>query len=228
MSIINEVQTAATPAPTAVSTARVAAKPSLAFVDRSSDAHLATVVGRIIAGMTANAAYPAPVPTLATLAAANTAFVAAVNANDRGKLAIAARNKARAQLAPVLRDLALYVQQQSQGDLVTLLSSGYPAQRPRAAKVQVVPEAPVSIRVQAGPLSGQLNGLCDRVAGALLYQWRYATTQAPTVYTVTDIASKTRITLGNLAPGTQYQVQARACGRRGSSDWSNAVAVYAV
>jgi hypothetical protein len=48
------------------------------------------------------------------------------------------------------------------------------------------------------------------------------------VYTQTDTASKARVTFANLVPGTQYLVQVRACGKRGSSDWSNAVTVYAV
>jgi hypothetical protein len=30
----------------------------------------------------------------------------------------------------------------------------------------------------------------------------------------------------SLIPGTQYLIQVRACGNRGSSDWSNAVTKY--
>jgi nucleoid-associated protein YgaU len=225
MSNINEV---ASPSPLAAAIGRALAKPSITFVERSSDDNLATISGRILAGMTANTAYPAPVPTLVTLTTARAAFVAAVNANDRGRIAIAGRDKARSQLGQVLRDLALYVQQQSNGDLVTVLSSGYPAQRTRGAAVQTAPGAPTGIRLQQGRLSGQIAGLCDRVAGAMLYQWRFATAQAPTVYTQTDTASKARVTFANLVPGTQYLVQVRACGKRGSSDWSNAVTVYAV
>jgi hypothetical protein len=228
MSTINEVPATPSPSPLAATNVGALAKPSITFVVRSSDDNLATISGRILAGMTANAAYPAPVPTLVVLAAARAAFVAAVNANDRGKVGIAARDKARRQLGQVLRDLALFVQQHSGGDLVTLLSSGYPAQRRRGAAVKAAPAAPVGIRLQPGPLSGQVSGLCDRVVGAVLYQWRYATAQAPTAYTQTDTDSKARVTFGNLVPGTQYLVQVRACGKRGSSDWSDPVAVYAV
>jgi hypothetical protein len=204
------------------------AKPSITFVSQSSDTQLMAISGRILAGMTANPAYPAPVPPLATLSAACEAFAASVNANDRGHVAIATRNKARQPLEAVLRELALYVAPNCQGDLVTLLSSGYPAQRPRGAAARLAPMTPANPRLRQGPLSGQIVGRCQGARGAALYQWRYATAQAPTAYTLTDTSSKASVTLEDLTPGTQYLVQVRACGNRGSSDWSNAVAVYAV
>jgi hypothetical protein len=204
------------------------AKPAITFVSQSSDQALIVVGGRIVAAMTGNAAYPAPVPTLAVLTTARNTFITAVNANDRGKLAIAARNKAREPYEAALRQLSMYVSQACQGDLVTLLSSGYPAQRQRGAAVQIAPATPGNLRVRQGPSSGQLVGRCKRIEGAALYQWRYAAAAAPTAYTVTDTSSKARVTLAGLLPGTQYLVQVRACGNRGSSDWSDAVAAYAV
>jgi hypothetical protein len=224
--------TAAVPVPTGTTPPSAnhsaLAKPAITFIGQSSDQALVVTGGRIVAAMTANAAYPVPVPTLAVLSAARDAFIAAVNANDRGKLAIAARNKAREPYQAALRQLSMYVAQNCQGDLVTLLSSGYPAQQPRGPDAQIAPPTPGNLRVLHGPASGQLVGRCDRTAGAALYQWRYATAAAPTAYTLTDINSKGRVTLAGLLPGTQYQVQVRACGKRGSSDWSDVVAVYAV
>jgi len=214
--------------PPATATRSALAKPAISFIGLSNDQGLIVTGGRIVAGMTANPAYAVPVPTLAVLSAARDGFIAAVNANDRGKLAIAARDKAREPYEAALRQLSMYVAQLCQGDLVTLLSSGYPAQQGRGVPVQIAPPTPVNARVRQGPVSGQLVGHCDRTAGAALYQWRYATAAAPTAYTVTDINSRRRVTLAGLAPGTQYLVQVRACGNRGSSDWSDAVVVYAV
>jgi hypothetical protein len=204
------------------------AKPAISFITQSSDQALIVTGGRILAAMTANAAYPVPVPTLAVLSAARDGFIAAVNANDRGKLAIAARNKARAPYEAALRQLSMYVAQLCLGDLVTLLSSGYPAQQQRGPVMQIAPPTPSNVRVRQGSLSGQLAGLCNRTPGAALYQWRYATAAAPAAYTVTDISSRGRVTLEGLVPGTQYRVQVRSCGNRGSSDWSDAVVVYSV
>ena len=215
---------AGSPAPVSL---RVA-KPAITFAIKSSDQVLIAMCNRILANMTANVAYPAPEPTLVVLGSALDAFIVAVNGNDRGKLAIAARNKARAQLVAVLRELALYVGLHSKGDLVTLLSSGFPAQRERGSVVQIAPPTPGNVRASKGPLSGQLVVRCKRIVGGVLYQWRYATVQAPTAFTVTDTGSKATVTLANLSPGTQYLIQVRVSGKRGSSDWSNAVTTYAV
>jgi hypothetical protein len=204
------------------------AMPASTFATQSSDQTFAMILGRILAGMTGNPAYADPQPTLAELAAARDDFVAAVNANDRGRLAIAVRDKARKRAEAVTRELALYVAQQCQGDLLTLLGSGYPARRPRGARMKIAPPTPSLRRVRQGPFSGQIVGRCERVAGALLYQWRYATVQAPTAYAITDPDSRTRVTLEDLVPGSQYLVQVRASGRRGNSDWSDPMAVFAV
>ncbi|HSY41090.1 MAG TPA: fibronectin type III domain-containing protein [Polyangia bacterium] len=209
-------------------TSKPTAKPATTFVSESSDVTLAVMIGRILAGMTANPAYPNPLPPLAELAAARDDFIVAVNGNDRGGFAIAARDKARGQLEGVARDLSLYVAQHCRGDLVTLLSSGFPARRTRGARTQIAPPTPGELLVRQGRFSGQIVGRCGRVEGALLYQWRYATVQAPTVYTVTDTGSGLRVRFEGLVPGTQYLVQVRANGRRGSSDWSDPVAVFAV
>ncbi|HTA65531.1 MAG TPA: fibronectin type III domain-containing protein [Xanthomonadaceae bacterium] len=215
-------------APPATAVRSALAKPAITFVSQDSDQGLIVAGGRILAAMTANAAYPNPMPSLAVLSAARDGFIAAVNANDRGKLAIAARDKARAPFEAALRELSMYVAQHCKGDLVTLLSSGYPAQRQRGAIAQIAPPTPGNLRVRPGPSSGQLVGRCERTPGAALFQWRYATAAAPTAFTVTDTSSKARVTLEGLVPGTQYLVQVRACGNRGSSDWSDAVVMYAV
>jgi hypothetical protein len=204
------------------------AKPAISFAIKSSDQVLTVISGRILASMTANAAYPAPVPTVAELGTVRDAFIVAVNGNDRGALAIAARNKARAALVAVLRELALYVAARCKGDRVTLLSSGYPAQRDRTPAAHTAPPMPGNVRADPGPMSGQIIARCERIPGGVLYQWRFATVQAPTAYTVTDTGSRASVTLENMVPGTQYLIQVRACGRRGSSDWSNAVTKYAV
>ena len=167
-------------------------------------------------------------PALAEVAAAHDAFVAAVNDNDRGRRAIAARDKARRHAEVLVCALALYVAQRCQGDLVTLLGSGFPARRQRGAQRKIAPHTPGVLKVGHGPSSGQVVGRCERVEGALVYQWRFAAAQAPTEWTLTDGGSRTRVTLANLVPGTQYLVQVRATGRRGSSDWSDAIAVFAV
>jgi hypothetical protein len=203
------------------------AKVAISFIGTSTDTELLTISGRIVAGLTGNASFSAPLPTLATLTAACSAYVAAVNAFDRGSASVAARNQTRAALGQVLRDLALYVQHTSQGDRVKLISSGFPLQRGRGPAVLGVPGPPQGIKLARGPASGQISARCKAIPGALLYQWRYATVQAPTAWTLSDTSSSGAMLLSGLVPTTEYLVQVRAFGRRGSSDWSDSVSVIA-
>jgi hypothetical protein len=193
------------------------AKVAIAFLNRDTDAALIVDSGRILAGMTGNAHYPAPVPALADVTTARNAFVAAVNAQS-GPLATIARRQLRAQLVALLRSLALYVQQNCMGDPLVLLGSGYPGQkRPQPAAPL---SAPGNLRLVRGKISGQLRARCKGVEQAGSYQWRYATTAAPTAWTEVDPTLGARVTLYGLVPGTEYVVQVRAVGTLGPSDWS--------
>jgi hypothetical protein len=60
------------------------------------------------------------------------------------------------------------------------------------------------------------------------YQWRYATTAAPTAWTLLDPTMAANIPLNGLVPGTQYIVQVRAVGSQGPSDWSDAATLMVV
>jgi len=196
------------------------AKVAIAFLIRDSDAALVVDSGRIVAGMTGNAHYPAPVPALADVVAARNAYVAAVNAVKNGSLATVARRQLRAQLVAQLRSLALYVQQNCNGDAVILLGSGYPAQK--AHQPTSLLPAPVNLRLARGTISGQLKARCNKVPKAGSYQWRYATAAAPTAWTQLDPTLAASIMLSGLVRGTDYLVQVRAVGTRGPGDWSDA------
>jgi len=199
------------------------AKVSLAFLTRTNDAILIVQASRIFIALTGNAAYPTPTPTLAEFTAAQNAFTAAVNAAQDSKMAIAVRRQQRAAFVALLRQLAQYVQITCNGDLPTLLSSGFTA-RQTGQPVGVLP-APLNLRLRRGKLSGELIPRCDKVKKAGAYQWRYATTIAPTVWIAADPTLAANTTLQDLAVGTQYIVQVRAIGTRGPSAWSDSAAL---
>ena len=205
------------PLTTAVASVPGRAKVAIAFLNRDTDAALVVDSGRILAGMTGNAHYPAPVPALADVTTARNAFVAAVSGVS-SPLATIARRQLRAQLVTLLRALALYVQQNCKGDPLILLGSGYPVQkRPQPAAPL---SAPANLRLARGTISGQLKVRCSGVGQAGSYQWRYATAAAPTAWTQLDPTLSPSIVLSGLVPGTEYVVQVRAVGTLGPSDWS--------
>ena len=202
------------------------AKAAIAFLIRDSDADLIVASGRILAGMTGNASYPSPIPALADVAIARNAYVAAVNAVKAGSLGVVARKQLRAQLVALLRSLALYVQQNCKGDPLILLGSGYPAQKTHQP-AGLLP-APVNLRLARGTMSGQLKARCNTVPKVGSYQWRYATTAAPTAWNPVDTTLAASITLSGLVRGTEYVVQVRAVGALGPSDWSVASTLMVV
>jgi hypothetical protein len=201
-------------------------KVAVAFLTASSDAALVIAIGRVIDSMTGNTAYPTPVPSLATVAAARVVYVSAVNALDRSRAATVRRNQARLAVTQLLRDLALYVQHTCAGDMSKLLGSGFPVQKPRRVPVGVL-IAPQNVRLRPSRMSGQLLARCNVLPNAKAYQWRYATTLAPTLWTQLDPVMTASITLQNLTRGTDYVVQVRAFGTRGSSDWSGSATLMA-
>jgi hypothetical protein len=203
------------------------AKPAITFLSKNPDALLVVAIGRVITSMTGNATYPSPVPTLAVVTTAYDAYVQAVNTLDRGQSAQIRRNEARAVVTQLVRDLALYVQHTCQGGLGLLVSSGFPVQKGRGARLGVL-DAPLSLRLLPGRISGQMRAQCNAVGSARSYQWRSATTQAPTAWTLSDPTTSSRTVLANLTPATSYVVQVRAVGTQGASNWSEVATLIAM
>jgi hypothetical protein len=199
------------------------AKILLSFIGRSPDAVLIAWAGRILTALTGNVHFVAPRPALAEIEAARDAFAATVATLDRGSAAVARRDAAREPLEVLLRLLALYVQQTSQGDRVILISSGFPLQKIR--QPTGIPAAPQNLRLKQGK-SGDLIARCNAVPNALSYQWRYTTSAAPLAFIQPDPTGKSTCTIPALTPGTQYVVQVRVIGRKGTSDWSEAAVLF--
>src|ERR1041385_8895363 len=102
---------------------------SLSFA-RKIDTDLIAFARNVITLMTGNAQYPTPSPTLKVIGTAVDALETAVHdALDGGKIAIATRNAARAELLSLLRQLASYVSGNCNADLVLLIGSGFEAIR---------------------------------------------------------------------------------------------------
>ena len=196
-------------------------KPSIGFVRTDSDAQFLTDAKTIISSMTGNAAYPSPSPTLAAIGSAVNEFdTALANAVNGGTQLTAIKNEKRAALAALLRQLASYVHVACKGNLPTLISSGFPYQKPTPTPAGELP-APVTPVLTLGVRSGVLNATTQRNANGYAYNWRIALASAPDTYlqqTQTTAASES---FQGLTPGQIYSVDVNVLGSLGPSDWSD-------
>ena len=177
--------------------------------------------------MNGNPAYPNPPVDMPSFKAAIDAFSTAIAAAlDGGKNAIAARDKARADVTVMFRLLGHYVEVASKDDMNTFLSSGFLPVTPRQ-KLTAQPVAVPSITALDQGSTGQLVVTIKPVAKARSYDLRYApAAPAGTAITWTTIAvatTKPAPIIYNLTPGTTYTLQVRAFGRLGYSDWSSPI-----
>ena len=91
-----------------------------------SDVRLLVKTSRIISSMTRNTHFPQQVPPLSDVKDAYETFETAMALRGQGnKDATMVKNKTRRTLERLLRQLALYIQLQSNGDRVMLESTGY-------------------------------------------------------------------------------------------------------
>ncbi len=129
----------------------------------------------VASSMTGNAAFPEPwpatVPTLAQIQSDLAAFqdaYTATSAGDRRRLE--ERKNARAKLANDLNLLAFNVQLVAQVNTTLLESSGFPVrQQASRTKQPLPPEAPASITLLRGPVSGAVIVRASRVPQAGSY-----------------------------------------------------------
>ncbi len=205
-------------------------KPYVSFVLTDSDAQLIVDVGGIITGLTGNASYPAPSPTLAAVTAALNAFTTAVNdaiSNGGGVVLTSAKNDRRAELVALIRELASYVQVTCKGDMTVLLTSGFPIQKPTRNPIGQLP-VPSDLTVTLGTYTGQLDASATPVFGAAVYNWRLSTAAAPTVVVQSAQTTAASNTFTGLTPGVVYNAEVNAVGAAGPSDWSDPVPQMAV
>jgi hypothetical protein len=193
---------------------------SLGFA-QMPDTALDDFAGAVITGLTGNAAFPAPLVTVAELTTLKTAFEQALaNAAQGGTAATAAKNSARDALVAALRKDANYVEMISDQNLSTLLTSGY--ESTSTNRQQTILEK-VQITGIENPQSGQLKARINPVPNARGFDGRIKT-GAGDWGPIQSFANSKSIVFKDLTPGTVYTIEIRGVGgSTGTGDWSDPV-----
>ncbi len=196
-------------------------KPAIGFLLADGQAPFTDKVTAILQWMTGNANYPSPTPPLATVQTSFDAYkTAAADAAQGGVQNTAVRNARRSELVALLRQLANYVSSTANGNMETLLSSGFPVQKPTRTPVGPLP-APYPPTVTQGPVSGTLSAVSSPVYGATSYNWSLALASAPDTDVQTAQTTGARTLFTGLTPGQIYVISLNAVGAAGVSDWSD-------
>jgi len=185
----------------------------------------------VLKGLTGNTALANPVVPMTTFGNDITTYSNAITAaEDGGKNAKAARDKANKVVITDLKQLANYVENNCNDDLAIFTTSGFTAQAKRSATGPVA--VPTFKSLDYGTHPGEILVWVKSVAGGKSYNIRFgampATPQAaapgaaPSSWTVMNVAGiKKAIPIDNLTTGVSYAFQVQALGIQGLSAWSD-------
>ena len=190
---------------------------------RATDDSLKVIAITVHQGLTGNPAFPSPIVPLTTLESAITAFSDTRVAQEQGgTMATAAKKNKREALVTLLRKLAVYVEDSCDGNLATLLSSGFTAASTSHVQAQLA--APFILRILNGNTGQLLVRLREPIANAKCYEVRYATiiNQAVGPWQSGGMFTNSRaLALNGLTAGTNYAIEVRAIGGSTKySEWS--------
>jgi hypothetical protein len=192
----------------------------LAFPTRVSA--LISLAKAIAQGLTGNASFPNPEPTVAAINAAIADLeTAETAATTRVQGAVAARNGKRAALVALLQQLKGYIQKIADADRETA-----PALIQSVA--MGVRKAPVHAKHAFGVKHGTVSGsaaLVTAVAGRRAsYEWEFSSDGGKTWQTAPP-TMQTKTTIVGLQPGTSYSFRCRSVTKAGAADWSQPLAL---
>ncbi len=168
----------------------------------------------IIQQMTGNVNFTTPVPTLAVIKLKMIDYKQAItDAQLRVPGAIELRNQLRLELSILLKDLANYCVQVSNGDVTIFSTSGF--QMKRTPIPAPDPLAPVmNLRMESTGTDSELRLLFKSVPYGKSYEvWMSPANDTNFTYLTTISAQ--RYLMRELTPGTRYFTKVRAIGPKG-------------
>jgi hypothetical protein len=176
-----------------------------------------------VSKMSNNAAFAAPEPTLASIAAAATTLENAYNAaKDGSKTKIAEAKAATTALVQLINLLATYVQYQSKGDATLIESTGF-AVRQLNNKANDMPMV-TNVIAAIGINDGEVQLKWKRIPTCKIYLIE----QSPdgnTNWTYTSESPTRTTTLKGLPTATKIWLRIAAFGAKGKGPWSDPVKV---
>jgi len=171
--------------------------------------------------MNGNPNFPNPSPSMAEFHAA---YIELKEANlaalDRGRMALARRDRAVERIDMCLTRLAAYVNGESLGDTLKLTSSGFEMAK-RGSPINTL-QSPASLTVRPTAYPGQVKLRWQRVPGAIMYVVERSTSayDQPEQWERVDETSRPQYTLQNMEPHAPLRFRVRALGTKVKGPYS--------
>lgn len=171
--------------------------------------------------LTNNVNFANPSPALADVSAAiNALKIARTNAADGGKTLKAIERQKEAELDNIVTLLSEYIQAESKGDELKILSAGMDIRKKAAPIGDLL--APENLTVENDKTSGAINLKWDSVKGKSSYLIEYSQdVTKDDAWGFAGVSTSTKFTKDKLKPGTKYSFRVAAVGAAGQSAWSN-------
>jgi hypothetical protein len=170
------------------------------------------------AALTGNANFPTPSPTLATVQAAITTYMASLAAAQYGgRDEKAQKNADKLNLINLLRQLCDYVNTIAQGDVTILAGCGFPLSKEPQPVALGTPDA----KVENG-ITGALILSTPAVEGAVAYKHQYTTQPAAELWPEIS-TSRATCQIDGLQPGQVYSLRIVAIGTNNQVTMSDVV-----
>jgi len=175
--------------------------------------------------LTANASFPAPTPSLATLALAKdelaNAYSEARSARLTAKEKTTIQNKKEEALDKLFNQLAAYVESIAGSSEQLILSAGMDT-RAAAVAGTGTPGQPQALTPTTGEYDGQIDLSWDTVNGARSYVIQQSGDPVTaTSWSYGGVSTKSSFTAAGLASGTRYWFRVAAINSNGQSGWSD-------
>jgi hypothetical protein len=183
-----------------------------------SDKRLVTEAVKVQAGMTGNADFPTPTPSMEVYSAALSDFINNVGkAGSRDINAVAAKNASRKVLIELSITLGAYVMLTANGDREKLLTTNFPT---RKQAQPVVLGKPGNFRCTNGLNPGELLLKIDTMDGVVSFNFMHTPypIQEGAAWTTVS-SSKSSCLITGLQPGTRYAFRVPALGTHGQRVW---------
>lgn len=191
-----------------------------------TDANFQKKGTNIYDSLNGNALFSTLVPPLPDVKIALDKYIAdlaAAATSDRN--AVALKNKSRGELNAVLKQLALSVMTEANGDEAMLITSGFTLMKQRAPRYITNPG---NVTLSNGITSGQIVSMIKAIPGGMSYLHEIAIEfPVDDSMWISNASSTSKFVFTNLVPGKQYWVRVAVIGSRKQKAYSKVATWFA-